>query len=246
MIRIAVVGTPRSGNSWIRGVLRDTLDLKEYAVHNYTELPKNIEDKVIIQIHWPREPIFQNFLMNNGFKILVPARHPLDVLVSALHFVRREPQTGRWLEGNAEIPVDFSKESPSSPGFEHYALSFGAENLLSVSYQWSFDAKATLVRYESLVCSPKTEFQTLVESLGCTAAKLDPALESNSFKAFRNTHNKYGWQGTPGLWQKLIPWSLARHIRARHRATFDRLGYGVPFYILGKRRAGAAWEKLAI
>ncbi len=246
MIRVAVVGTPRSGNSWIRGVIRDTLSLKEYAVHNYHDLPETLEERVIIQIHWPREPGFQKFLKEHGFQVIVPARHPLDVLVSALHFVRREPQTGRWLEGNAEIPPDFAKESPLSPGFEHYALSFGAENLLSVSYQWSFDTKATLVRYESLVCSPKQEFTTLMDSLGYTRERLGPALESNSFKAFSNTNNKHGWQGTPGLWQKLIPWSIARHIRARHQTIFERLGYDVPFYILGNRMAGATWEKLAI
>jgi hypothetical protein len=246
MTRIAIIGTPRSGNTWIRHVLRDTLNLSEYAVHNYRDLPAFLEDRVVLQIHWPREPGFQEFLVKRDFKIIVPVRHPLDVLVSVLHFVRREPLTARWLEGNAEIPLDFEKETPSSLGFGQYAQSFGAENLLSVSYQWSFDAKATRARYETLVENPKKEFQTMIEALGYTSERLDLALEANSFNVFRNTPNKHGWQGTPGLWKRLIPWRTARHIRTRHQVIFDSLGYNVPFYTLSKRKAGVAWRSLAV
>jgi hypothetical protein len=58
------------------------------------------------------------------------ARHPLDVLVSMLNFIRHEPLTARWLEGNAEIPKTLVGQAPTSENFLNYAMSWGAENLL--------------------------------------------------------------------------------------------------------------------
>src|SRR5205807_380982 len=135
-LKIAIIGTPRSGNTWVRRVLTQALDLKEIAVHNPRDIPVLLPERVALQIHWYREPNFQTFLRSNGFKVVVMARHPLDVLVSVLTFIRHEPLTARWLEGNAEFPPDLAGHPPASPSFVAYATSWGAENLLSVSYQW--------------------------------------------------------------------------------------------------------------
>jgi hypothetical protein len=246
MTRIAVIGTPRSGNTWIRHVLRDALGLSDYAVHNYRDLPSRLDDRAILQIHWPREPGLQSFLRDNGFRVVVPKRHPLDVLISVLHFVRREPLTARWLEGNAEIPVAFAGETPCSSGFERYACGWGAENLLSVSYQWSFDAQSAVTSYESLVRAPEQSFSALIETLGADPADITRALSANPFAFLKNTPNKHAWQGSPGLWRTLIPWPVARRIQFRHRQVFDRLDYDVPVYVLSARRAEATWKRLAI
>ena len=93
-LRIAVIGTPRCGNTWVRSVLGDILKLEQLAVHNYTEL-QSIPDRAIVQLHWYREPRFQRFLRDYGFKTLVLTRHPLDVPVSILNFIRYEPLTAR-------------------------------------------------------------------------------------------------------------------------------------------------------
>ena len=137
-LRIAVISSPRSGNTWVRSVLGDILGLQQFAVHNYIEL-KNIPDRCIVQLHWYREPNLQRFLRGRCFKVLVLARHPLDVLVSMLNFIRHEPLTARWLEGNAEIPKSLAGQSPTSQDFLKYAMSWGAENVLGVTYQWWHD-----------------------------------------------------------------------------------------------------------
>ena len=107
-LRIAIISTPRCGNTWVRVVLSDILKLEQLAVHNYSEL-ESIPDRAIVQLHWYREPRFQCFLRDYGFKTLVLSRHPLDVLVSILNFIRHEPLTARWLEGNAEIPPSLDR-----------------------------------------------------------------------------------------------------------------------------------------
>ena len=243
-MRIAIIGTPRSGNTWVRSVLRDALDLPEFAVHNYRDLPPVLPERAILQLHWYREPGFQAFLHGNGFRTVVLARHPLDVLLSVLHFVRHEPRTSRWLEGNVELPAALSSGSPVSEAFERYATSWGAENLLSVSCQWWLDSAATRMRYEDLVDDPRRAFRHLIGALGGEDGRLDAALAGNGFDVFRRTPNRHGWQGTPGLWRRLIPPAVARRIRSRHARVFDTLGYRVPRYVLTRRQARQTWTHL--
>ncbi|HVB10757.1 MAG TPA: hypothetical protein VNM16_10385, partial [Bacillota bacterium] len=68
--------------------------------------------------------------------------------------VRFEPATGKWLEGNVDIPSSLSQASPVSSEFLKYSLSFGAENLLAVTYQWWRDELAIQIKYEDCVGDP--------------------------------------------------------------------------------------------
>lgn len=244
-MRIAVISTPRSGNTWVRGVLRDALDLQELAVHNYLDLPPVLPERAILQIHWYREPNFQKFLRDHGFKVVVLGRHPLDVLLSVLHYVRHEPLTTRWLEGNVELPADLSTETPWTEGFGTYATGWGAENLLSISYQWWFDSDAVRIRYEDLADAPQPVFSSLIQQLCGTSGKLDQVLASHPFSLYKATPNRQGWQGVSGLWRQLILPSLAMRIRHRHDKVFRVLGYRLRPYMLTRAQAERNWQRLA-
>jgi hypothetical protein len=52
-----------------------------------------------IAMHWPHSAAFEGFLRDRGFRIVVTARHPLDVLISILQYAPTDPTTNRWLEG---------------------------------------------------------------------------------------------------------------------------------------------------
>lgn len=243
-MRIAIVGSPRSGNSWVRSVIRDGLNLKEIAVHNYIEI-SSIPDFCVLQIHWYREPNFQKFLKDNRFRTITIARHPLDVLVSALHFMRFEPETARWLCGNCEIPDDLAKYSPASDEFLRYALSFGSENLLSVTYQWWHDDGAIKLRYEDLVDDTSREIKGLVDQLNVLGEDLSRSIKLNSFEKFKMMPNRRGWQGRAGLWRELIPTSHALDIYAHHQGVFETLGYTVEPNALTRKAADERWSSLA-
>jgi hypothetical protein len=49
--RIAIVGSPRSGNTWARMVLARMMGLEEIAVHNWKDLPSELPANCILQIH---------------------------------------------------------------------------------------------------------------------------------------------------------------------------------------------------
>ena len=228
---------------WLRWLLRDGLQIPEIAVHNFSEV-NSLPDECVFQLHWYREPNFQHFLSENGFRTIVLSRHPLDILISVLHFIRYEPATARWLGGNCEIPTALAGKSPASDDFLDYALSFGAENLLSVTYQWWHENSAIRLRYEDLVADPERQVDALAERLAVARQPIIDAMHINTLETFQALPNRHGWQGRVGLWQKLIPSEHAVRIFDRHSLVFDKLGYTVEPMPLPRLEATKNWEAL--
>ena len=185
-LRIAVISSPRSGNTWVRSVLGDILGLQQFAVHNYIELD-NIPDRCIVQLHWYREPNLQRFLGGRCFKVLVLARHPLDVLVSMLNFIRHEPLTARWLEGNAEIPKSLAGQAPTSQDFLKYAMSWGPKICLGSRTSGGTILARSRFAMRSLFDSRPGHFSTwLARSILVRATKMELSTDSvcRSFKSY--------------------------------------------------------------
>ncbi len=242
--RIAVISTPRVGNSWIRSVLAGALGMQEIAVHNIMDIKDPLPEKVFLQIHWYREPNFQRWLIENKFQILCISRHPLDILLSILHYIRHEPATARWLEGNGLIPEELKHLSPVDADFLEYATSFGYENLLSISYQWWHEPSAIKLRYEDCVANPVGVLSELILRLGGDPSNINMWLEKLSLEKMRATPNKHGWQGQPELYKSLIPYLSARRIAEHHRNIFSYMNYHVQFYYLNKSRALDNWNSI--
>jgi hypothetical protein len=245
-MRIAIIATPRSGQTWLRRVLCSSYSLEDLAVHNWLDLPTQMPARCALGIHWFREPNFIRFLAVHDFRIVTLARHPLDALCSALHFVSHEPQTARWLEGLAGLPGNLIDCAPTSAEFRDYCLSFDAENFLAVTYQWWQDVKVLRLRYEELVAEPAATLTALSAALGMPPADFAPALAAHRLATFQTVPNYHGWHGTPGLWRRLVPWRDAWRVRARHRRVFDSLGYSVSPSLLTRATAARNWQRLKI
>jgi len=225
-------------------VLREALDLQEFAVHNPRDIPPDLPERAVLQLHWYREPNLQQFLRANEFRLLVISRHPLDVLVSAWHFAPYEPLTARWLEGNAELPSEIGDYPPASRAFISYATSWGAENLLSISYQWWHEPTAIRARYENFVRTPMSTFGDLVRALGGSLEQVPAALERNRLDVYKAFANQHGWRGTPSLWRTVITPDAAIRIWRRHRRVFKTLGYSLPVNAISRYQAIRNWERL--
>jgi hypothetical protein len=249
-LRLAVVGTPRSGNTWLRRLLATAYGLEERAVHTPVELDwDRLPARVAIQLHWPWSKAFRDRLAARGLRIIVPARDPLDVLLSILHFAPHEPQTARWLDGaGGSESTLLNGALPTSRAFLEYAVGPRAAALLDVSQRWWDDPTAHRSRYEDLVRDPIAAIGTLADSLGqpLEAKTLAAAAEANTLARLRTTStNHHFWQGRPGLWRALLPPAEARLIARTHRDVFATLGYTCdPDEALDQDRAEALWIRL--
>src|ERR1700677_2956985 len=62
-LRIALLATPRSGNTWLRLILGHVLALDELPVHHPGDLEwSRLPDRAVIQLHWPRTTYLQRLL----------------------------------------------------------------------------------------------------------------------------------------------------------------------------------------
>jgi hypothetical protein len=249
-LRLAVIGTPRSGNTWLRHLLAATYRLEERAVHTPGALDwRRLPQRLVLQLHWLRTGHLAALLADQGFQIVVPARHPLDVLISILHFAAHEPETAQWLAGlGGSEAVLHHGATPIGREFLEYAVGRRAAVLLSVSSRWWNVPGSHRSRYEDLVRDTVVALQTLTSALGrpVTAEVLAGAVEANGLDRLRATStNSHFWQGRPGLWRELLPPAEARLIARTHRSMFETLGYACdPDEALDHDRAEAHWSRL--
>ncbi len=122
-MRIAIIGTPRSGNTAMRSVLAAAYELTEMASHDASFLRSDLPDNTIAQVHCAYDQGLRDHLRSQDIDIVTPRRHPLDTLLSMLHFAQFEPQVANWLGGNwlhdpraATRRAESSESSPSVPG----------------------------------------------------------------------------------------------------------------------------------
>jgi lipopolysaccharide transport system ATP-binding protein len=247
-LRIAIVSTPRSGNTWLRYMLAALYQAEQIAVHTPNDIDWQAlpQGNLIVQTHWHRTPELARTLRQYDFKIVVLHRHPLDVLISILQFAPREPDTACWLSGEGGDERAICGVPPTSSEFLAYCTGPRAQALLSVSIEWSRDPDAALLCYEDLVQNPNSTVTALTSCLGPTRVDIGQVIERNALDRLRPTApNGHFWQGTPGHWRKLIPAEFARRVADAQREAFDAFGYECrPDMSLQDSDAETIWREL--
>src|SRR5262249_5171768 len=127
-LRIAIVSTPRSGNTWLRGLLSHVYELEELAAHTPDEVAWDaLPARCVLQIHWRRVEPFVSQLARHGFRVVAIARHPLDVLISALNYQYHTATRDR-LPAPGEYPL--LEATPRSEAFLAYACNESDNHVL--------------------------------------------------------------------------------------------------------------------
>jgi hypothetical protein len=228
-LRVAIVSTPRSGNTWLRQLLASAYRVHTLAVHRPGDIDwSQLPDDCVLQLHWHPTAEFRELLDHGGFRPLVLARHPLDVLLSILHFALHDESADRWLDGQEGNELAICGAMPTSAAFVEYATGPRARALLSISRQWWQEPACLHIRYEDLVADPVFEFNKLQEQLGVfPRASVEEAIGSASLAKMRaDSRSKHHfWQGTPGLWRKMFPGNLVAEIAASLQADFSEPRY---------------------
>jgi hypothetical protein len=198
------------------------------AVHSPLELDwDNLPPDCIVQIHWHPEPSFLTRLDIGGFRVVVLARHPLDVLISILQFSLHEP-TARWLEGEGGNERPIFGAMPRSDAFLDYCTSARAQALLSISVEWWSVANCHKVKYEDLVAQPVVELTKLTQAFQVAPpASIESAVAATTLQKLRvlTQNNNHFWQGRFNLWKKLLTVEDAARIHQIQARTFTTFGY---------------------
>jgi len=213
---------------WLRRLLVAAYDLQETASHTPADVDwETLPERCVLQMHWHRTPEVLDLFARHGFEPVVIARHPLDVLLSILHFAPQEPQTANWLDGEGGDESELTGADAESEAFRAYATGPRARALLSVTPEWWPHVVGRL-RYEDLVADTPAELACIQDALD--AEPVVPIEEAAAAVRFadlqREATNGHFWQGKAGLWRTTIAPELAAEIAAA-QPSLAQLGYAV-------------------
>jgi hypothetical protein len=248
-MRLAVIGNPRSGNTWVRGLLSSLFELTEIAIHRPEDLDWSaLPARCIVQIHATREPAFVDLLAKHQVQVVVPARHPFDVLISALNYEQYISDPSVWRAKNG-APRTLRGATPHSDAFVEFATADYPGSLLTISPEWWDQKDIHRVKYEDLVRDTLGTLAALAQSLGGEArrplANVVAAFTIEAQRPREDVWHYHFFHGRPNLWRLLLTPALARKLYEIHRTTFDTLDYPCDLdEQLGEHQADANWHAM--
>ncbi|MFO0876914.1 MAG: sulfotransferase domain-containing protein [Gemmataceae bacterium] len=204
--------------------------------------------RCLFQMHAHCTPDMVDQLTSCGFRVVTLARHPLDVLISILHFALFEPEVARWLEGESGNEQELLLALPNSKEFLGYACGSRAKTLLQVSLEWWNQTGCIHLRYEDLVADTGKELRRIVDFLEWKPdlASVHDVVEQCSMESLRKTaSNNHFWKGKPGGWRLWLTAQTTQAIARAHPDVFERLGYDAQANpSLRAETANSEWLKL--
>jgi len=249
-LRIAVVGTPRSGNTWLKNLLGSLYGLTHVICGRPDEVSwEALPERCVLQMHWCPEPELVDLFRRHGIQPVTIIRHPLDTLISILHFCTTWPETSRWFDGRGGNEDSIRGSLPTSPAFLAYSTGPRARALLSISRDWSRVATCHAIYFEDLVNDPAAELARLGDVLEAVSPPaLQKSIAENAMEqAQSRVVNQHHWIGTYAHWKRLLPATVARPIGSAHSTTMDLLGYECdPDEALTVAQADLNWFALEI
>ncbi|MCA9120498.1 MAG: sulfotransferase domain-containing protein [Planctomycetaceae bacterium] len=248
--RIAILSTPRTGNTWLRRLLDSIYSLPQVVADTPGDVDwDQLPSRCILQLHWPLDIALQSVLSKHEFKVVTLFRNPCDTLISILHFATVWKNTNLWMGGLKGDETSIVGTRPCSREFAEYVSSERAKLLISASADWAETEGCLTVSYESLVHDTTRELIRATEHLQPAPAEvISAAIEANSIAKLRSSvQNQHFWRGQPGIWKTLLPHELVRDIYRHHSAAFEAMSYpSNDDHRLSQSEADANWTGLEL
>jgi hypothetical protein len=228
--RIAILSTPRTGNTWLRRLLDAIYSLPQVVADTPDDVDwDQLPQRCILQLHWPADTALESLLSKHEFKVVTLFRNPCDTLISILHFATVWKNTGLWMGGLQGDESGVIGARPCSREFAKYVASDRAKLLIAASANWAETKNCLAISYEALVEDAASELKRVTDRLLPVSPEvISAAVEANSLTRLRAcVQNQHFWRGQPGIWKTLLPQAVAQDIERHHVPTFARMGYTI-------------------
>lgn len=162
-LRIAILSTPKTGNTWLRWLLHYAFDLPIIDLPDVWDAssPPAVPARFVTHQHlMPCEDLLR-WLTENKVVVLTTIRHPADAFLSWLHYAQ-------WHDiGDRDIRTALRGEY-GRPGKNTLRyLQYGFPQVYALSRSWS-RLGAHVVRYEDMLSDPVAQLHRLKSTLGVT------------------------------------------------------------------------------
>jgi len=226
-LRILIVSPPKTGNTWLRLLLRHAYGLRnvDLPVPFAAEAATALGAGWISHTHLLPHPELVDWLVAHDVTVLTTVRHPGDTLASLFHYLRWAGDPGdpacEMLRGDGDRP---------GAGAERYARAYYAQTY-SIAHAWA-TLGSHVVRYEDLIADPLEELRAIADRIGPVAEPLlrravilgDPRL----MRSLGEVDPRHVRKAEPGGWREDLPAGIVDFLRANEpfTAACARWGYG--------------------
>jgi len=244
-LKILVVGTPKTGNTWLKHLLGVVYELPIVEVdrrHDPAELAR-FGPRWIGQQHFDPSPALLDWGEREQVVFVAPVRHPGDVLVSLRHYMtnRRVAPTDNPLEPGIML------HDPSGEYGAHTRIFLrnGFPLLLHLSITWLRGGWAHSVRYEDLWQFPLATLGDLTDAIlpvsGRTLQHAVCACEVDLMRATVNPSGDLVRKGGAGAWRQELPAAIKAQLATEepYGDQFGALGFTMDENAPDNRRVAA-------
>lgn len=228
-LRILIVSTPKTGNTWLKHLLAAVYNLPMVTpamTFDVAEFARFGPSWVAHQHYSPRSEILE-WAECNDVHLLTTLRHPGDVLISLYHYVKNTQGGEKFGPGVELLLADSEKIGAHT---RQYVETFFF-TVLHSSVEWLLAGRSRIVRYEALWRDPlATLAEVSREIKPVSQDALERAVEQSALDLLSQQHpaSRFFRQGGEGQWTRdLTPEILAAFRQPPYAAQFVALGYSL-------------------
>jgi hypothetical protein len=232
-LKIMIVSTPKTGNTWLKRQLAHIYDLPIVRTgirFDPAELD-GLGQRWITHQHYVARSDVREYGRRHGVIFVTTIRHPCDTLVSKFHHARNFGHRLAWADIDRS-PILLRDGDTPGKHTASYVID-GFSTLLDISIGWMRCEESRIVRYEDLKRDPVATLEELTAAIYPVRRKrIETAVQACSINRMRETwqaSQKFFREGKVGGWRAELPeqiTELFRHM-APYPAQFAELGYSL-------------------
>lgn len=230
-LRILILSTPKTGNTWLRHLLAGVYRLPQYYVPPPLDCAKldRAGPRWVTHYHAKPSPELLNWIRLNRAVVITTIRHPADVLISLYHHVhefRSETIDQEFIR--RMLSTGFTRR-----GITTYAADRPFSADLDCSLEWMACDGTHVVRYEDLQADPCAALRKLTARIHpAPEERIAAAVEMCRIGVMRRMAGQFSpffREGTSGGWRGKLTPDIVEILRSRHpyAAQMEQLGYSM-------------------
>ncbi len=232
-LKIMVVSTPKTGNTWVKHLLAHVYDLPvvKIGMQFDADTVELLGTRWITHQHYGARTDVIDCGRRNNIVFVTTVRHPGDALVSKFHHVRNFGRQFTFADVDRS-PVMLQDGDTIGEHTASYVMD-GFATSLNVSLGWMRSGRSHIVRYEDLKRDPAGTLQALTDAIcPMPRERIERAVEACDIQQMRKSSpvgHKFFRQGQVGGWRSELTPQIIDIFRSTepYPTQFTELGYSL-------------------
>lgn len=246
---ILLSSVPRSGNTLIQKVINDVWGIPSTSAHSMDDIDFTLTPEILLlQVHQPYIKAMDKYYKNFDFKVINLYRHPFDILLSMLNFIRVDQQVIYWRDGAVfKNTDDFAGVTPTDELFVQWACSNSVLQVMNISHSWEGKPQTFSARYDEVINDLPVVIVRLAKFLGRNNTASREYINSLHNKKLPGIAAHHKWRGLNEGFYELLPSSVLKKLNRCYNNHLKQTGYDVMLSrAYSQQEAKNMWNKTTV